>query len=103
SGRLHKDHPAWAWPMAVSLAAAPVIYPWYLLYFTPFLFTSATLALVAWTYSALLVYVVWYLSKSGHRWFFPVPLLWIEFGVVVAVLAVQIISSLRRRSTRRSA
>jgi hypothetical protein len=98
-----EDPAAWAWPMAVSLAAAPVIYPWYLLYFTPFLFTSATLALVAWTYSALLVYVVWYLSKHGHRWFVPVPVLWIEFGVVVAVLAVQIISSLRRRSTRRSA
>ena len=33
------DPAAWAWPMAVSLAAAPVVYPWYLLYFTPFLFT----------------------------------------------------------------
>jgi hypothetical protein len=97
------DPAAWAWPMAVSLAAAPVIYPWYLLYFTPFLFTPATLALVAWTYTALTVYIVWYLSKHGHRWFVPAPVLWIEFGVVVAVLAAQIISSVRRRSTRRSA
>jgi len=83
------DPAAWAWPMAVSLAAAPVIYPWYLLYFTPFLFTPATVALVAWTYTALSVYVVWYLSKLGHRWFVPVPVLWIEFGVVLAVLAAQ--------------
>jgi hypothetical protein len=92
------DPAAWAWPMAVSLAAAPVIYPWYLLYVTPFLFTPATLALVAWTYSALPVYIVWYLSKRGHRWFVPTPVLWLEFGVVVAVLVVQLLRSPRRRS-----
>jgi alpha-1,6-mannosyltransferase len=89
------DPAAWAWPMAVSLAAAPVIYPWYLLYFTPFLFTGATLPLVVWTYSVLPVYVVWYLSKFGHRWFVPVPVLWLEFGAVVAAMAV---ISFRRRS-----
>jgi hypothetical protein len=82
------DPAAWAWPMAVSLAAAPVIYPWYLLYFTPFLFTASTLPLVVWTYSALPVYIVWYLSKFGHRWFVPVPVLWMEFGVVIAALAL---------------
>jgi alpha-1,6-mannosyltransferase len=98
-----EDPAAWAWPMAVSLSAAPVIYPWYLLYFTPFLFSAATVPLVAWTYTALPVYLVWYLSKSGHRWFVPTPVLWIEFGTVLAVLAVQIISSVRRRSPRRSA
>jgi hypothetical protein len=80
------DPAAWAWPMAVSLAAAPVIYPWYLLYFTPFLFTRATLPLVAWTYSVLPVYIVWHLSKFGHRWFVPAPVVWIEFGVVLGVL-----------------
>src|SRR5439155_21460694 len=63
--RTADDPAAWAWPMAVSLAAAPVIYPWYLLYFTPFLFSAATLPLVAWTYSALPVYIVRYLSKHG--------------------------------------
>jgi hypothetical protein len=88
------DPAAWAWPMAVSLAAAPVIYPWYLLYFTPFLFSAATLPLVVWTYSALPVYIVWYLSKYGHRWFVPVPVLWLEFG---AVIAAMVISSVRRR------
>jgi len=89
------DPAAWAWPMAVSLAAAPVIYPWYLLYFTPFLFTAATLPLVVWTYSVLPVYVVWYLSKFGHRWFVPVPVLWLEFGAVLAAMAI---TSFRRRS-----
>jgi GPI-GlcNAc transferase complex PIG-U subunit len=94
------DPAAWAWPMAVSLAAAPVIYPWYLLYFTPFLFTAATLPLVVWTYAALPVYIVWYLSKHGHRWFVPTPVLWLEFGAVIAAMAI----SLRRsRSPPRSA
>ena len=82
------DPAAWAWPMAVSLAAAPVIYPWYLLYFTPFLFARATLSLVAWTYSVLPVYVVWHLSRLGHRWIVPSWVMWIEFGVVLTVLMV---------------
>ena len=83
-----EDPAAWAWPMAVSLAAAPVIYPWYLLYFTPFLFTRAALPLVVWTYSVIPVYIVWHLSKFGHRWFVPAPVVWIEFSVVVAALLV---------------
>jgi alpha-1,6-mannosyltransferase len=82
------DPAAWAWPMAVSLAAAPVIYPWYLLYFTPFLFTRAALPLIVWTYSVLPVYIVWHLSKSGHRWFVPTPVMWVEFGVILVVLMV---------------
>jgi len=84
--RTADDPAAWAWPMAVALACAPVIYPWYLLYFTPFLFTRATLPLIAWTYSALAVYVVWELSKHGHRWFVPAPVMWMEFGIVVVTM-----------------
>jgi alpha-1,6-mannosyltransferase len=80
------DPSGWAWPMAVSLAAAPVIYPWYLLYLTPFLFTRRTLPLVVWTYSVLPVYVVWYLSRRGHRWFVPWPVAVVEFGLVIVVL-----------------
>jgi hypothetical protein len=80
------DPAAWAWPMAVALACAPVIYPWYLLYFTPFLFTPSTLPLIVWTYSAIPVYIVWELSKHGHRWFVPAPVMWIEFGVVITTM-----------------
>jgi alpha-1,6-mannosyltransferase len=80
------DPAAWAWPMAVALACAPVIYPWYLLYFTPFLFTLATLPLIVWTYSAIPVYIVWELSKHGHRWFVPAPVVWIEFGIVLTAM-----------------
>ena len=88
------DPAAWAWPMAVSVAAAPVIYPWYLLYFTPFLFTRATLPLVVWTYSVLPVYVVWHLSRHGHRWFVPTPVLWLEF---VPVAGAIVYAAIRRR------
>jgi alpha-1,6-mannosyltransferase len=82
------DPAAWAWPMAVSLAAAPVVYPWYLLYFTPFLFSRATIPLVAWTYSVLPVYVVWELSRHGHRWRVPWWIMVVEYGVVLMVLIV---------------
>ena len=82
------DPAAWAWPMAVSLAAAPVVYPWYLLYLTPFLLTRATLPLIAWTYTALPVYIVWQLSREGGRWRVPPGVMVIEYGVVLMVLGV---------------
>ena len=53
--------------MAIALACAPVVYPWYLLYFTPFLFTRATLPLTVWTFTAIPVYVVWERARSGAR------------------------------------
>ena len=83
------DPEAWAWPMAVALVAAPVIYPWYLLYFTPFLFTRRALPLIAWTYSVLPVYVVWELAHNyHHRWRVPVAVMVVEYGVL-GVLAVR--------------
>jgi len=88
------DPAAWAWPMAISVSAAPVIYPWYLLYFTPFLFTRATLPLVAWTYSVLPVYIVWHLSRHGHRWFVPWPVEAMELGVVVVVMVIGAVKTL---------
>ena len=88
--RLSESDPAaWAWPMALAIACAPVIYPWYLLYVTPFLFTTSTLPLTAWTISALWVYNVWDLSRHGARWIVPEPVMWLEFAVpVVSALAV---------------
>jgi hypothetical protein len=82
------DPAAWAWPMAVSLAAAPVVYPWYLLYFTPFLFTRAAVPLLAWTYTVLPVYLVWHLAKDGYRWAVPARVLWFEYGAAGLVLVV---------------
>lgn len=90
------DNPvAWAWPMAVAIACAPVIYPWYLLYFTPFLLVPSTVPLIAWSFSVLSTYVVWELARAGGRWIVPMPVLWVEYGFVIAVtigwvLAVQL-------------
>jgi alpha-1,6-mannosyltransferase len=82
------DPAAWAWPMAAAIAFAPVIYPWYLLCLTPFLFSIATLPLAAWTVSALSVYEVWDLSRHGARWITPVSVMLFEFGVLVAAMIV---------------
>jgi hypothetical protein len=81
------DPEAWAWPMAVALACAPVIYPWYLLYFTPFLFTRATLPLSIWTFSIIPVYTVWERARLGERWRVPGPVMVVEYGIVLLALA----------------
>ena len=77
---------AWAWPMAVTLACAPVIYPWYLLFFTPFLVTATTLPLSAWTWTVLPVYLVWEWAQFGARWRVPAWLMTVEYGAVVAAI-----------------
>jgi hypothetical protein len=94
--RLTPDEPAsWAWPMALSLAAAPVVYPWYLLYITPFLFSVLSLPLVAWTLSVVPVYTVWAESRRGGPWAVPVWVEALEYGVL-AVSAVVCAIRLRR-------
>lgn len=100
--RLRADDPAaWAWPMAVALACAPVIYPWYLLYFTPFLFTRPTWPLALWTASVIPVYIVWERARSGARWRVPNLLMVVEYGVVVvAIVAIAWGWSRRRQHTR---
>ena len=92
-----KDPAAWAWPMAIALAAAPVIYPWYLLYFTPFLFCVTTLPLVAWTITIIPTYIVWELAQHGARWVVPLPVMGWEYGIVLAA-----IGTLWWRRTRRA-
>ena len=83
------DPAAWAWPMALALACGPVVYPWYLLYFTPFLFTRATVPLMVWTGTAIPLYVVWERARRGLRWRVPIELMVVEYGLVVmAALAV---------------
>jgi alpha-1,6-mannosyltransferase len=92
------DPAAWAWPMAVALACAPVIYPWYLLYFTPFLFTRATRPLALWTVAVIPVYIVWERARSGARWRVPNLLMVVEYGVVVlAIIAIAWAWSRRRQ------
>ena len=78
---------AWAWPMAVAVAGAPVIYPWYLLYFTPFLFSTMTVPLVVWTFSVIPVYLVWYVLSLRGPWTVPPAVMLVEFGAVIFALA----------------
>jgi alpha-1,6-mannosyltransferase len=84
------DPAAWAWPMALALACAPVIYPWYLLYFTPFLFTRATVPLAIWTCTVIPVYVVWERARHGVRWRVPNELMVVEYGIVIVAIGVAV-------------
>jgi hypothetical protein len=95
------DPAAWAWPMAAAIVCAPVIYPWYLLYVTPFLFSVLTLPLMAWTISVLSVYEVWDLSRHGGRWITPIAVMAFEFGAFIAA-GVAVMLWKRRTLNRRS-
>jgi len=101
---LTADHPAaWAWPMAVALAWAPVIYPWYLLSMTPFLLVPAALPLIAWTLSVPAVYVVWEIALGGGRWVVPPAILLFEYGTVITATASHLFAwSIARKSTNGS-
>ena len=68
---------AWAWPLAAVLFAAPAVYPWYLLWLTPFLTTDATWPLAVWSVSVLVTYLD--LISGVPRWAFA-----FEYGLVLA-------------------
>jgi alpha-1,6-mannosyltransferase len=72
-----------AWPMAASLFCAPVVYPWYLLWFLPFLQSSSTLPIIVWTVSIIPVYVQWHLRALGRPWgSLPGWVMLLEYGSV---------------------
>ncbi len=98
-----RDAAAWAWPMALALLSAPVIYPWYLLYFTPFLVSVATLPLAAWTLSVIPVYVVWQSSRQGGRWLVPNTVMLVEYAVLILASAIVFYRSHRIRQHPRHA
>jgi hypothetical protein len=79
---------ALVWPMAVSLACAPVLYPWYLLWLVPFLGPATTAPLMVWSVSVLFTYFVWYLERFGLPWQVPGWVLLLEYGSVLTVAAV---------------
>jgi hypothetical protein len=98
-----RDPAAWAWPMAVTIACAPVVYPWYILYLTPFLFASSTLPLMVWTISILSVYEVWRQSRLGGRWRPSALVMALEYGaVVVAGVVTRIVRITGDRGSRGS-
>ena len=79
---------AWAWPVAAALALAPSVYPWYLLWLTPFLFTPATRPLAVWTVTILPTYLVLYLERVHGTWELPWWLVAAEYGAVPAAAVV---------------
>ena len=96
--KLRVDHPgAWAWPMGIAILFAPVIYPWYLLYLTPFLFIRSTVPLMVWGCAVLMTYGVWELARLGGRWVVPTPILIAEYGIAIAA-AVALLWWRRRSS-----
>ncbi|HXH05881.1 MAG TPA: hypothetical protein VNI83_04750 [Vicinamibacterales bacterium] len=82
------DPAAWAWPQAVVLLLAPVVYPWYLLWLVPFVFSRATLPLGVWTASVILTNAVWISVRDGAGWTLPAWVLPAEYGAVAVALLV---------------
>jgi hypothetical protein len=74
--------------MAASLAAAPVVYPWYLLWLVPFLQSASTLPVMIWTLSILAVFFVWYSHTLGQPWSVPGWVLLLEYGPVITAAAI---------------
>jgi hypothetical protein len=98
---LRKNSGAWsadafAWPMAASLLCAPVVYPWYLLWFLPFARSSSTLPFIIWTVSIIPTYYVWHLRTLGRPWLVPGWIMLLEYGCVVMTAAIILL----RRITR---
>lgn len=86
---------AWGWPMAAALLCSPVIYPWYLVWLTPFFISALAAPLVLWSVLILPVYVVWHGLLSDGLWAVPIPLLVLEYAGLAAATAWLIAS--RRR------
>jgi hypothetical protein len=83
------DPGPWGWPLAVALAFAPVIYPWYLLWLLPFAVLQRSATLLAWTLSVLTIYPAWFLWTGHGAMTVPAPLWVVEFAVpVMTALAV---------------
>ena len=82
---------AFAWPMAVSLLCAPVVYPWYLLWLLPFVRSASTLPLMIWTVSIIPTYYVWHLRTLGQPWLVPDWIMLLEYGSVAIVAAVVVL------------
>jgi alpha-1,6-mannosyltransferase len=78
-----------AWPMAASLLCAPVVFPWYLLWFLPFLTSPATLLIIFWTVTIIPTYVMWHLSRVRGAWgSLPGWIMEVEYGALALAAAV---------------
>ena len=79
------DPRAWAWPLATALFLMPAVYPWYLVWLTPFLTIRANWPLLAWTLTSILTYVVWDSELRGVGWVLPGWVVPVEYGIVTGI------------------
>ena len=82
--RIANDPAAFAWPMAAALVCSPVVYPWYLLWLTPFFISSLSWPLILWSVLILPVYTVWHGLQSGGAWAVPWWMGLVEYAVLFA-------------------
>ena len=83
--RLTADAPeAWAWPFAAALLLMPAVYPWYLVWLTPFLTVRANVPLLTWTVASVVTYVVWASQLAGDGWVLPGWVVPLEYGLILA-------------------
>ncbi len=78
------DPRAWAWPIAAAVMLMPAIYPWYLVWLTPFLTVAGTFPLAIWTVASISTYAVWAAELGGEGWNLPVSVELFEYGCVAA-------------------
>jgi alpha-1,6-mannosyltransferase len=89
-----------AWPMAVSLLCAPVVFPWYLLSLLPFLTSTSTVLIIVWTVSIIPTYVEWHLRRLGLPWgALPSWVMLLEYG---SIAFVGVLILLRKYARRRA-
>jgi hypothetical protein len=85
-----------SWPMAATLACAPAVFPWYLLWLLPFLTSASALLIALWTVSIIPVYIMWHMRTLGRPWgALPGWAMLVEYGCLAAggaILAVRRIS-----------
>ena len=100
--RLGPEEPAaWAWPLGATVAFLPAVYPWYLVWVTPFLTSRAVAPLTAWTLLVPLSYLVWTPHLAGDGWFVPGWVELVEYGAAAGVAAWVWRTRLLTRATRR--
>ena len=96
--RLTADAPeAWAWPFAAALLLMPAVYPWYLVWLTPFLTVRANVPLLAWTIASVVTYGVWASQLAGDGWVLPGWVVPMEYGLVLAAGVWAALGSSRRQ------
>jgi alpha-1,6-mannosyltransferase len=92
-----------AWPMAVSLLCAPVVFPWYLLGLLPFLTSASTLLIILWSVTITATYVQWHFRALGGTWgTLPAWVMLLEYGCLATSGAILALRRIERSATVQS-